>query len=89
MDAHRAARFDSGTGQEVIPTMDAVIDDIVLADTATGSIIQRIRASCTLDDHQPNNAEFDAWSCIVITGAEAPAGGEMIPVSVGALYGGR
>ena len=89
MDSHRAARFDSGTGAEVIPTMDAVIDDIVLADTATGSIIQRIRASCTLDDHMPNNAEFDAWSCIVITGAEAPAGGEMIPVSVGALYGGR
>jgi hypothetical protein len=88
MDSHRAPRNDGIT--EVIPEMDAVIHDIVLADTATGSIIQRIRASCTLDDHEPNQAEFPSWSCIVIDGsAEAPAGGEMIPAAIGALYGGR
>lgn len=87
MNSHRNGRSDQfGL---VIPPMDAVVNDFVLADTGTGSVVQRIRGKCTLDDHFPSGAEFDQWSCIPITGSEAPAGGEMVPLSVGALYGGR
>jgi hypothetical protein len=87
MNSHRNGRADQfGL---VIPPMDSVVNDFVLADTQTGAIVQRIRGKCTLDDHFPSGAQFDQWSCIPITGAEAPAGGEMVPLSVGALYGGR
>ncbi|MBX3160885.1 MAG: hypothetical protein KF773_33275 [Deltaproteobacteria bacterium] len=87
MDAHRAPRGDGLS--VVIPEMDMVVHDLIIADTSNGSVVQRIRSKCTLNDHFPNNAEFPRWSCIAITAPAAPTGGEMTPLAVGALYGGR
>ena len=88
MDSHRAARFDT-TGIKVIPEMNALVHDIVLADPQSGAISQRIRAKCSLMLIAKTNAEFPDWSCITTSGAETPLGGESIPTAVGALYGGR
>jgi hypothetical protein len=87
MDSHREPRGDPFT--IVIPEMDAIVHDLIIADTSNGSIVQRIRSKCELDDHFPSGAEFAEWSCIAITGAQAPTGGEVTPLAVGALYGGR
>lgn len=89
MDSHRAARFDTSTATKVIPEMNALVHDIVLADPSTGAISQRIRAKCVLTLIAQSNAEFPQWSCITATGAETPVGGESIPTTIGALYGGR
>jgi hypothetical protein len=89
MDAHRAARFDTSTGQKVIPEMDAVVQDIVLADPSSGAIQQRIRAKCVLTLIARTNAEFPDWSCVSLIGAEQQLGGESTPTTIGALYGGR
>lgn len=89
MDSHRAARFDTTTATKVIPEMNALVHDIVLADPQSGAITQRIRAKCVLTLIAKTNAEFPDWSCIETTGAETPIGGESTPTTVGALYGGR
>jgi hypothetical protein len=87
MDAHRLARFDMFG--KVIPEMDAIVHDLVIADPLTGSILQRIRSRCFLDEINESDALFPAWSCIETAGSETPAGGETTPRAVGALYGGR
>jgi hypothetical protein len=89
MDSHRAARFDTSTATKVIPEMNALVHDIVLADPSTGAISQRIRAKCVLQLIANANAEFPNWSCIATSGAETPIGGESLPTTIGALYGGR
>jgi hypothetical protein len=89
MDSHRAARFDTVSATKVIPEMNALVHDIVLADPASGAISQRIRAKCVLTLIAKTNAEFPDWSCITTTGAETQLGGESTPTAVGALYGGR
>jgi hypothetical protein len=89
MDSHRLARFDTLSGQKVIPEMDATVTDIVLADPASGGIQQRIRAKCVLTLIARTNAEFPDWSCVTLIGAEQPLGGESTPTTIGALYGGR
>ena len=89
MDSHRDARFDTFSASKVIPEMNALVHDIVLADPASGAISQRIRAKCVLTLIAKTNAEFPDWSCIDTTGAETPIGGESVPTTVGALYGGR
>lgn len=91
MDSQRPPRVaDDGFGGtvEVIPTMTAVVHDLVLADTKTGAV-RRIRSKCALTVPANNTAEFRKWSCAKATGAEVPVGGEMIPSAVSALYGGR
>ena len=87
MDSHRDPRVDT-LGSEVIPMMTAVVHDLVLADTKTGAL-RRIRSKCQLTVPTNNQAEFPKWSCAAVTGAEVPAGGEMNPSAVSALYGGR
>ncbi|MDQ3369288.1 MAG: hypothetical protein M3680_28000 [Myxococcota bacterium] len=87
MNSHRAARVDN-FGSKVIPEMDAVVHDIVIADPQAGSISQRIRSRCVLTLINRTNAEFPDWSCIMPSGAETPLGGPSIPRTVGALYGG-
>jgi hypothetical protein len=89
MNSHRAARFDVISGSKVIPEMDALVTDIVLADPQTGAITQRIRAKCVLTLIAKANAEFPDLSCVTATGAETPVGGTSTPTTVGALYGGR
>lgn len=89
MDSHRPARFDTFSATKVIPEMDALVHDIVLADPRTGAIAQRIRAQCVLTLIAKANAEFPDWSCITPSGAETPLGGESVPTAIGALYGGR
>lgn len=89
MDSHRAARFDDQTLTKVIPEMNALVHDIVLADPQSGAISQRIRAKCVLTLIAKSNAEFPDWSCITTSGAETPLAGESVPTTVGALYGGR
>ncbi|MDQ3341272.1 MAG: hypothetical protein M4D80_39460 [Myxococcota bacterium] len=89
MDSHRAARFDTFSASKVIPEMNALVHDIVLADPQSGAISQRIRAKCFLQLIAKANAEFPDWSCITTSGAETPIGGESVPTTVGALYGGR
>jgi hypothetical protein len=88
MDSHRLPRVDN-FGSKVIPEMDAVVHDIVLANPQSGSILQRVRAKCVLTLINKFDAEFRDWSCITPTGAEAPLGGESTPGTIGALYGGR
>lgn len=88
MNSHRLARVDN-FGSKVIPEMDAVVHDIVLADPQAGSILQRIRAKCVLTLINKSNAEFPDWSCITPSGAEMPLGGESTPLVLGAQYGGR
>lgn len=88
MNSHRLARFDN-FGTKVIPEMDAVVHDVVLADPQAGSILQRIRAKCVLALINKTNAEFPDWSCIAPSGAEMPLGGESTPTALGAQYGGR
>ena len=85
MDSTRAARGDSFG--EVIPKMTGVIYDLVIADTKTGAL-RRIRSKCSLTVTS-NNAEFPTWSCGGLPAEETPAGGEMVPAAVSALYGGR
>jgi len=89
MDSHREARFDTQTLTKVIPEMNATVHDLVLADPQTGAIAQRIRSKCTLQLIANSNAEFPDWSCVTLSGAEAPLGGESTPTAVGAQYGGR
>jgi hypothetical protein len=89
MDSHRAARFDTVSASKVIPEMNALVHDIVLADPQSGAISQRIRAKCVLTLIAKANAEFPDWSCITTSGAETPLGGESVPTTIGALYGGR
>ncbi len=89
MDSTRPPRVtDDFQMTEVIPQMTAVVHDIVLADTKTGAI-RRIRSKCQLTVPTNNQAEFPDWSCAGVSAAETPAGGEMIPAAVSALYGGR
>jgi hypothetical protein len=88
MNSHRTARVDN-FGAKVIPEMDAVVHDIVLADPQAGSIFQRIRAKCVLTLINKTNAEFPDWSCIATSGAETPVNGDSVPRTLGALYGGR
>jgi hypothetical protein len=85
MDSTRAARGDA-LG-DVIPAMKATVYDLVLADTKTGAL-RRIRSKCTLAITS-TGAEFQMWSCGPVPAEETPAGGEMIPAAVSALYGGR
>lgn len=87
MDTTRPERDDT-LGSEVIPAMQATIYDTVVADTKTGAA-RRIRNSCKLVLTRQAQAEFPDWSCVHVTGAEVPAGGESIPAAVSALYGGR
>ena len=87
MDAHRLARFDQFG--KVIPEMDVVVHDLVLADPQTGSVLQRIRSRCFLDEINESDALFPDWSCVETAGSETPAGGESTPRFVGALYGAR
>ena len=87
MDAHRLARSDAFG--KVIPEMDAIVHDVVLADPQTGAILQRIRAKCTLQLINKSDALFPDWSCITTAGSESPVNGESTPRAVGALYGGR
>jgi hypothetical protein len=89
MDSHRNARFDTTTATKVIPEMNALVHDIVLADPQSGAISQRIRAKCVLTLIAKTNAEFPDWSCITTSGAETPVGGDSVPTTIGALYGGR
>jgi hypothetical protein len=89
MDSHRLAAYDAFTGAKIIPEMAATVHDLVLADPQSGAIAQRIRAKCVLTLIQKTNAEFPDWSCIGLSGAEAPLGGESTPTMVGALYGDR
>ena len=88
MDTHRDARYDTFSGTKVIPEMQATVYDVVLADAVTGGAT-RIRALCDLQVIGGSTAEFPDWSCAAPNEAEAPAGGEYTPATVGAVYGAR
>jgi hypothetical protein len=92
MDSHRDSEYDESEDRTAIPTMDAEVYDVMLADPQTGSLAQRVRAKCTLTLMQPARpdvAEFPDWSCGDPPENETPTSSTFVPAAVAALYGAR
>ena len=70
----------------VLPAMDVRTHEYLLVDTATATLVQRVRTRCELSV-EPEDAVVSEWECAATGGLDALAAAPYVPRAISVLYG--